>query len=301
MIKKNLYKSYPEFTSKSGSLVPLNLRFLYALIPCYLKRDTRLDCLFSLLTLTQSNSTLFDQNELSLLNHTSLQPIAIGFCETAELKPFSNRVAFAIINELCNLGEFVPALQLLAPMIKEYPNDFLLLSSMARIYLQMGNIIAAEAILNRIEQDILKSFPEDSEPSVSKSQAYVLLHTNRGFKALSNGAFAEVIVHFQKVLELDPENAMATNNLALGWLYNGKLLTAIKCIEDFLTSDFNAHLRFEPVVINLCTLYDLAYHDSLLKKRQLLSQAGRYLPDNFDLSALKIPDVNVVLSTYPNN
>jgi len=87
---------------------------------------------------------------------------------------------------------------------------------------------------------------------------------------------------------------MATNNLALGWLYNGKLQMAIKQLEDFLTEDLNTNLRFESTVLNLCTLYDLACHDSQLKKRQLLNQAARFLPDNFDLATFKLPDLNVI-------
>jgi len=192
------------------------------------------------------------------------------------------------------MGEYVQALQVLAPIVKEFPNDYVLLSSMARIFLQMGNVLAAETLFNRIEQEILKNYPEESELSDQKKQAYVILYTNRGFKSLSGGAFSDVINHFQKVLELEPKNAMATNNLALGWLYNGKLQMAIKQLEDFLTEDLNTNLRFESTVLNLCTLYDLACHDSQLKKRQLLNQAARFLPDNFDLATFKLPDLNVI-------
>jgi tetratricopeptide (TPR) repeat protein len=292
---KNLFQTYSEYAPKSGSLVPLNLRLLYAMLPCYLsKRDAKLDCLYCLLAFANAtNNTVFEQMELPLLNHLSLQPITIGLFEEPELKNFANRVAFAVISELCNTGEFIQAIQLLGPIVKEYPNDIILLSSMARIYLQTGNVVAGDVIFNRIEEMILKNYPENSENSDAKNQAYVILHSNRGYKSLSHGKFEEVTVHFQNVLKIDPNNAMATNNLALGWLYTGKLQQAIKCLEEFISSDFSTNLKYESTVLNLCTLYDLACHDSMLKKRHLLTQAARYLPDNFDLSTFKIPDITV--------
>lgn len=209
-------------------------------------------------------------------------------------------MAFAIINELCSTGEYIQALQLLSPIVKEYPNDWVLSSSLARIFLQMGNIVGAEAIFNKIEQYILDQYPENSEMSDTKKQAYIIMHTNRGFKALSKGDFGDIIIHFQKVLEIDPLNPTATNNLALGWLYNGKLQLAIKQLEEFLSSDYNTNLRYEPTVLNLCTLYDLACHDSQQKKRQLLTAAARFLPDNFDLSSFKLPDLSITINPTLN-
>jgi len=82
---------------------------------------------------------------------------------------------------------------------------------------------------------------------------------------------------FEKVLKLDKRNGMAINNLALGWLYNGHLQKAIKCLEDYVHEDLQTNIQNETVILNLCTLYDLSCHNSTAKKRTLLTTVAPYL------------------------
>jgi len=212
------------------------------------------------------------------------------------MKTFSNRVRFAIASELCNSGEYAQAIQLLALVVHDYPDDIVLLSAIARIYLQMGNTTAANSLFDHVEQFIRQKYPGDDcdNDDKLKKQTLILLNTNRGYQALALGAFSQATTCFEKVLTYDKNNAMAVNNLSLGWLYSGHLQTAIKCLEDFINADMQLNLRHEVNIVNLCTLYDLACHDSTAKKRNLLVRVAPYLSDNFDLTAFKIPDLNVL-------
>jgi len=276
------------------SVVPNNMRLLYALLPCYLsKKDPKLDALFTLLAFVTRSETYFDQQELPLLNHTTIQPYAISiFTDGVEMKRFSHRIIIVIASELCNASEYLQAIQLLSSVVRENTHDIVLLSALARIYLQIGNTVAANIIFNQIERDIINKYPEEDhmEDNIDKKQSLLLLNTNRGFQGLASGAFDRVISCFEKVLKIDKNNGMAANNLSLGWLYNGDLQKAIKCLEDFIHNDLQCNLRYETVILNLCTLYDLACHDSTSKKRNLLATVAPYLNDNFDINIFKIPD-----------
>eukprot|EP01125_Pyxidicula_operculata_P012542 TRINITY_DN411_c4_g1_i1.p1 TRINITY_DN411_c4_g1~~TRINITY_DN411_c4_g1_i1.p1 ORF type:complete len:479 (+),score=109.79 TRINITY_DN411_c4_g1_i1:195-1439(+) len=149
-------------------------------------------------------------------------------------------------------------------------------------------------------------------PMISFKQAILLILNIRGLQSFSKGIYGTAVNNYQKILELDEgNNAMAVNNLSVCHLYNGQLHQGIKVIENYILNDTAKHLSpsfilgslnsssivdgdvesLETLVFNLCTLYDLAYNDSISKRKTLFQQMHPHLPDNFDVNHFRLPEL----------
>ena len=75
--------------------------------------------------------------------------------------------------------------------------------------------------------------------------------------------------------------AVAVNNLSICALYVKQIRTAITRLEQLVLLDPARHLT-DPVVFNLCTLYDLSYapDTSMMKKKLMQKVAGEYHVDD---------------------
>jgi hypothetical protein len=75
--------------------------------------------------------------------------------------------------------------------------------------------------------------------------------------------------------------AAAVNNLSICSLYLKQIRTAIQRLEQLITRDPSRFLS-DPVVFNLCTLYDLSFapETSLLSKKLLQKVASEYHVDD---------------------
>jgi len=174
------------------------------------------------------------------------------------------------------------AIVLLQEIIQKHPSDATLLSSLARIHLQMGNVRSATAIFKLVDG----LFPEP--------ESCPIVHMNRGFLALSLNQFTTAIDHFQEVIDItstDPqhhhESLVAANNKAICLLYTCDLTQAISLLEDLIHQDPERNLN-ETVVFNLCTLYDLKSDSSIEKKKALMTLIGKHGSETFDMSNLKL-------------
>jgi len=186
-----------------------------------------------------------------------------------------NRILFKIASRLVKEREYPSAVLLLQDVVQKYPNDVLLLSSLGRVQLQMGNVRAAAAVFKQAE-----SIMKDEESSV-------LAEMNRGYLALALDQYTTAIDHFQAVLDKDPSNLVAVNNKAICLLYTCELGRAISTLEDLIRKDPQKNLH-EVLVFNLCTLYDLKSENSQEKKKSIMSLITRFATDSFDYSVLKL-------------
>jgi hypothetical protein len=105
---------------------------------------------------------------------------------------------------------------------------------------------------------------------------------------------------FYQLSKLCPENAEVISNYAFSLLYNGRLTDAIQVLaylldcnkkaleEQLYQQDPHLYIR-EPLIFNLCSLYDLAWANSSEKKENLFLHLFPFLPDDFDVSVFKIP------------
>jgi len=119
---------------------------------------------------------------------------------------------------------------------------------------------------------------------------------NAGYIAVGQGEFDKAREEFGLVISststnVDGNTVVAANNLALMHVYEGQLYKAIKFLEDFIGNNITHIQAWESIIFNLCTLYDLAWNDSIDKKCALLRQVKDFLTDDFDLSIFKIPEI----------
>jgi len=99
--------------------------------------------------------------------------------------------------------------------------------------------------------------------------------------------YSSAISDFQSALQIDPTNIAAANDRAICFLYVGHLNTAIASLEDIIRRD-PVRTLCESLVLNLCTLYDLAPGPSIDKKRLIQQIVIKWGPDDFDPAALKL-------------
>jgi hypothetical protein len=98
--------------------------------------------------------------------------------------------------------------------------------------------------------------------------------------------YTAAIKHFSAVLELEPNNLIATNNKAVCYLYTCELSASIAILEECITKAPERNLN-ETVVFNLCTLYGLV-ETTHEKKKKVMALAAKYASDSFDFSVLKL-------------
>jgi tetratricopeptide (TPR) repeat protein len=304
--KENCFENYPDlYPGLKGSMIPFSMRILKIELLYLLKLSNSLDPFYELLsicrkeleiltsTLNQENLkrtlpisldsltfispcsyfNLFDDNnDIDLFPSINIQENAIEIWKLRE-----ERIIFLIINKFLELKEFPLALSLLSEIVSKNPNDPILLSAIGRIHLQMGNIRAASNIFKYIENFF------------SQTEISSLISMNRGFLAFSLNQYSTAMNHFQLVIDkgLYPSNIIAANNKAICLLYSCELTHAITLLENLIKQNPELNLR-EPIVFNLCTLYDLKSENSQEKKKYILNLVTKFASDSFDFSVLKL-------------
>ena len=88
-------------------------------------------------------------------------------------------------------------------------------------------------------------------------------------------------------IERDDADFVAINNKALCLMYLRDLADSIKVIEGALERVPTAALN-ETLVVNLCSMYELAYVNHSDIKKTLNSWIARVAPDDFDSSCTRI-------------
>ncbi|KAI4980689.1 hypothetical protein ZWY2020_021174 [Hordeum vulgare] len=92
---------------------------------------------------------------------------------------------------------------------------------------------------------------------------------------------------YERCIEADPSDAIALNNKALCLMYSRDLGDAIKVLEGALETMPTAALN-ETVVVNLCSMYELAFVNHGEVKRTLADWITRVAPDDFDKSCTRM-------------
>lgn len=63
-----------------------------------------------------------------------------------------DRIIMVIVNHFLRDKDFILAIKLYNKVLNKKPKDVNLLSGLGRIFLQMGNVRAAEVVFNQVEQ-----------------------------------------------------------------------------------------------------------------------------------------------------
>ncbi|KAL7328017.1 hypothetical protein PS15p_206356 [Mucor circinelloides] len=157
------------------------------------------------------------------------------------------------------------------------PDNIDLLSSLGRLYLQMGDLKSAEAMFQRMEE---KCGNDDT--------AREAVDTNKAFALMAQGEWAQARDILQSVYQSNNGNLLAINNLAVCEVYLGNLVKAIEILETLTANNPTSAGTCETAIMNMCTLYELRYEDATVKKIEVMKQVARWAGDSFQADCIKL-------------
>uniref|UniRef100_A0A7S0N806 Uncharacterized protein n=1 Tax=Pyramimonas obovata TaxID=1411642 RepID=A0A7S0N806_9CHLO len=114
-----------------------------------------------------------------------------------------------------------------------------------------------------------------------------LIHRNRGLLRFAQKDYAGAQADFRLALEHNAVDLVSVNNIALCLMYQRDLMGATRYLEETLQSD-PAKYMDETLVLNLCSMYDLAWVSGTESKRKLSSWISKIAPDDFDLNCTRL-------------
>ncbi|XP_028251252.1 trafficking protein particle complex subunit 12 isoform X2 [Parambassis ranga] len=275
------YEYYPTvYPGRRGSMVPFSMRLLHAELPQYLaKPQEALDRLYNLKTvclaiLNNLEKGLAEDGSMITLTQENRQ---------ASLKLWRSRlsrVMYSMANCLLLMKDYVLAVETYHSIIQYEPQQRVqLLSSIGRIFLQIGDVKTAERYFLEAEKGCQMKGSQLSHTTC------VLM--NRAFVYLSQNNYSEAHASFSEVLKMDPKNPVANNNAAVCLLYLGRLKESLGQLEGLVQQDPALYLH-ESVLFNLTTMYELESSRSTQKKQALLEAVACREGDSFNTQCLKL-------------
>jgi len=281
----NCYETYTQYSSLGlkGSMIPFTIRQLKGELAVLAGSDPGLDALYHLLSYCRKE---IDRQKSELRTSEEATPVWDALFDPSELNDNSlslwrnreHRLMFQIATHLVNQREYVMALSMLEELASRFPTDILVLSSLGRVHLQMGNTQAASTIFQKAEQ---------AQMGERGAEEDVALQMNKGYLHLGLEQYKLAIEAFEGVLKIRPNNIAAANNRSICWLYTCELSRAIASLEEVIQNNPENNLD-ESLVFNLCTLYDLASDRSADKKKNIMGLVAKHASDSFDFRVLKI-------------
>lgn len=142
--------------------------------------------------------------------------------------------------------------------------------------MQLGDLNGARAVFDRVEG-------LGKEEKGFKN----LVNRNRALVYIVGKDYVSAVKEYDVCIERDPADAVAINNKALCLMYLRDLSDSIKVLEDALERLPTVALN-ETVVVNLCSMYELAYVNNSEIKKTLRNWIARVAPDDFDSSCTRI-------------
>ncbi|KAG1369876.1 trafficking protein particle complex subunit 12 [Cocos nucifera] len=265
-----LFESYPNlYPGRQGSMLPFSLRLLHASIPQNLgDRPETLDRLYSLLDFVRSKIGG---------HHGSSEEKDSSFAADRWRRREALLMSSLICNHFCH-REFDVALSLIRDLLLRSPSDPVLLSRLAYIQLQIGDLDGAKATFAKVEGLRSEEMGVEFENLVGR---------NRALEFLVAKDFASAAREYDECIERDPGDVVAVNNKAMCLMYSRDLSDAIKLLEGALERVPTAAVN-ETVVVNLCSMYELAYVNHGEIKKSLSNWIARVAPDDFDPSCTRI-------------
>ncbi|KAG8904442.1 hypothetical protein FRB99_001777 [Tulasnella sp. 403] len=188
------------------------------------------------------------------------------------------RVGLIIASQLLEMKDHTAAANLLFPLCRpEASPSPALLSAVARVYLDSGDIDSAAVLFQRAEQD----------PTCEE----VIKEVNRALLASAKLDWTTAVDNLRSAIKREPDNAIVANDLAVALLSVGQVDEGIQHMEYALSTSPSIVGNVEPFLFNLATLYELRTAASFDKKCALLMEVGKWAGDGLRANCLKLPPV----------
>ncbi|XP_062098711.1 uncharacterized protein LOC133804574 [Humulus lupulus] len=268
------YETYPNvYPNRSGSMVPFSLRWLHAIVPAKLgRRQDGLDRLYVLLD--------FVRTKVSEKENAEGLNVSVRAWKKREFF-----VTNSIIGLHLSSKEFSVCLRLIKDLLKRDGSDPILFSKLGYIQMQIGDLEGAKNMFNQVEGLMKES--EKSNGSLSEIQFKSLVNRNKALVYLVGKDYVSAVREYDECIERDHSDVVAVNNKALCLMYLRDLSDSIKVLENALERVPTVALN-ETLVVNLCSMYELAYVNHSDIKRTLSNWIARVAPDDFDSSCTRI-------------
>lgn len=303
---------YPE---RAGSIIPFSLRLIHAELPSHLNRTNEaLDRLYYLLAIIgriQSNLEKGFREDGSISEPDLVYRQASLNLWTAR----KIRVLSSCLSIFLHKLDYQSALNIVRQLTHLCSDDQVVLrgfcSLLGRVHLQFGDLQTAKAFFDRSLSNA--EFPLDD-----KLQLLILQNFQNALLSIGKGEYEEAKKLFETVLQLDPTNVAAANNLAICSLYVGRLSESIEALEDLTTTGltsqpinnldvlttaskntglftsfmFNTRCRrfclHDVMVSNLAVLYEVESDLATLKKVSLLKKLVAISGEPVHISSFKL-------------
>ncbi|KAI3834099.1 hypothetical protein MKW92_008827 [Papaver armeniacum] len=264
------YETYPQvYPNRFGSMVPFTLRWIHAELPMRLgNRGETLDRLYLLLDFVREKLRIkeLEKFDVSVENWRKREGFVIN----------------SISNHHLSNKEFGVCLKLLKDLVNKNESDPLSLSKLGYIQLQFGDLEGSKNSFNLIE-NLLK----DRNYSLDEVKMKNLVNRNKALIYLVGKDYISAVREYDECIERDATDVVAVNNKALCLMYLRDLTDSIKVLESALESIPTFALN-ETVVVNLCSMYELAYVGHSDVKKTLNNWIAKVAPDDFDSSCTRV-------------
>jgi len=187
-------------------------------------------------------------------------------------------VVYALVGHHLYQKQFIVALQWLNQLLARSPTDAELLSKVGYVQLQLGDLLGAQQTFTKVDSLLADTLDND---------LLNLAGRNRGLLHFAEKEYAKAFNEFTAVLGRNPQDIVSANNKALCLMYSRELLAATSVLEDNLQSSPRSILN-ETMVLNLCSMYELASMNSVESKRTLSSWLLNHAADDFDPSCTRL-------------
>ncbi|XP_024537962.1 trafficking protein particle complex subunit 12 isoform X2 [Selaginella moellendorffii] len=290
------YEDHPNvYPGISGSMVPFSLRWLHAAIPYRIgQASTSMERMYSLLdycSQKEEKALAADGKSEEIDEIFSSFRLDGGVLDeeqrsNALARRWKRRkeiVNFAIINLHLGQKDYIVALRFVNETLARDPENVELWSKFAHVQLQLGDVDGAKLTFAKVEALV----DERAKGGEVDSSLLCLVGRNKGLVAFVEKQYAAAVKAYNEVLEISPGDALAANNKALCLMYSRDLIRATQVLEDVLQKHTEAALN-ETLVLNLCSMYELAAINSNESKRKLSSWILQVAPDDFDLTCTRL-------------
>ncbi|KAH1196496.1 Trafficking protein particle complex subunit 12 [Glycine max] len=266
------YETYPKiYPNRIGSMVPFSLRWLHALIPIKLgQRQQGMDRFYILLDFVRGK--IKEKEKLSNLG------VSLNLWRKREVF-----VVNCIIGNHLSQKEFGVCLSLMKELLSRDCSDPLLVSQLGYMQLQIGDLEGAKVSFLKVEE------LGKSNGSLSEVEFRNLVNRNKALVYLVGKDYVSAVREYEECIERDSADVVAVNNKALCLMYLRDLSDSIKVLESALERVPTVALN-ETLVVNLCSMYELAYVNHSDIKRTLSNWIARVAPDDFDASCTQLAE-----------
>eukprot|EP01018_Ginkgo_biloba_P016309 Gb_15408 [translate_table: standard] len=190
----------------------------------------------------------------------------------------------SILSHHLSQKEFNASMKWLEKLLKKNPADPFLLSKLGYVQMQLGDLNGAKNTFSRIEAMVNQG---QVRYSLSLDDLKNMVNRNKALQHLVVKDYTAAIREYEEAIDRDPADIVATNNKALCLMYSRDLLGSIKVLENALERVPVVALN-ENIVLNLCSMYELAFVNNVETKRILSSWIVQIAPEDFDSSCTRL-------------